>query len=105
MCNHHKALRSSNKDLQEIEKQLDRRTFLKKTSMGIGALALGSLLNADNVWGSSNTANSLENSRLDKINTNNYDFGPAWPHNDVVITIGFISLDNCSIIKLVCSII
>ena len=70
MCNHHKALRSSNKDLQEIEKQLDRRTFLKKTSMGIGALALGSLLNANNVWGTPNTSSSLENSLLDTINPN-----------------------------------
>ena len=45
MCDHHKILKSSNKDLQEIEKQLDRRNFLKKTSLGLGAIALGSLLN------------------------------------------------------------
>lgn len=45
MCNnHHKKLRSNNKDLHEIEKQVDRRDFLKKTSLGLGALALGSLL-------------------------------------------------------------
>lgn len=51
MCNHHDTLRSNNKDFQEIEKQLDRRHFLKKTSLGIGAMALGSLLSAEKAWG------------------------------------------------------
>lgn len=52
MCNHHDKLRSNNVDLQQIEKQLDRRTFFKKTSMGLGALALGSLLNTEKMWSS-----------------------------------------------------
>ncbi len=33
-----------NPDLEKLDKQFDRRRFLTKTSMGIGALALGSLL-------------------------------------------------------------
>ena len=47
MCHNQDNLRSDNKDLQAIEKQLDRRNFLTKTSMGLGAIALGSLLSAD----------------------------------------------------------
>ncbi|TMU57349.1 DUF1501 domain-containing protein [Flagellimonas algicola] len=48
MChNHHNILRSTNKDLQEVERAMDRRNFLTKTSMGLGAIALGSLLSAD----------------------------------------------------------
>ncbi len=50
MCQNHDNLRSSNKDLQEIERQMDRRNFLTKTSMGLGAIALGSLLHADKVF-------------------------------------------------------
>ncbi len=51
MCHNHKILRSTNKDLQQVERQMDRRNFLTKSSLGIGALALGSLLNADTAWG------------------------------------------------------
>ena len=47
MCHNQDNLRSDNEDLQAIEKQLDRRNFLTKTSMGLGAIALGSLLSAD----------------------------------------------------------
>src|SRR5690606_4794388 len=50
MCDHHDKLRSNNKDLQYIEKQLDRREFFTKTSLGIGALALGSLLGTEKLW-------------------------------------------------------
>ncbi|MGP1994355.1 DUF1501 domain-containing protein [Zobellia laminariae] len=52
MCNnhHHSKLTSTNKDLQQIEKQLDRRHFLKQTSLGIGAIALGSLLGAEKAF-------------------------------------------------------
>src|SRR5690606_26543776 len=50
MCEHHDKLRSNNKDLQYIEGQLDRREFFKKTSLGIGALALGSLLGTEKLW-------------------------------------------------------
>jgi len=41
---HHHELRSSNKDLQQVEKLLKRRRFLTKTSLGLGAMALSSLL-------------------------------------------------------------
>jgi len=50
MCQNHDNLRSNNKDLQEVERQMDRRNFLTKTSMGLGAIALGSLLNADKAF-------------------------------------------------------
>ncbi len=50
MCNHHDILKSNNKDLQSVEKQIDRRQFLKQTSLGIGALALGSLLSTEKAW-------------------------------------------------------
>ncbi len=51
MCHNHKILKSTNKDLQQVERQMDRRNFLTKSSLGIGALALSSLLNADKAWG------------------------------------------------------
>ncbi len=50
MCQNHDDLRSNNKDLQQIERLMDRRNFLTKTSMGLGAIALGSLLNADEAF-------------------------------------------------------
>ena len=68
MCNHHDKLRSTNKDLQQVEKQVDRRHFLKKTSLGIGALALSSLLNADKVW---STVKGTSNENLHKDFTKN----------------------------------
>lgn len=48
----HKILKSTNKDLQALERQMDRRNFLTKSSLGLGALAMGSLLTADKVFGS-----------------------------------------------------
>ena len=60
MCEHHKILKSANKDFQEIEKQLDRRSFLKKTSLGIGAIALGSLLNRGNAFEAVNVSSSAK---------------------------------------------
>jgi len=50
MCQNPDDLRSNNKDLQQVERLLDRRNFLTKTSMGLGAIALGSLLNADKAF-------------------------------------------------------
>jgi hypothetical protein len=51
MSHHHDApLRSSNRDLQEIEKKMDRRRFLTKTSLGIGSLALGSLMGMEKIF-------------------------------------------------------
>lgn len=68
MCDHHDTLRSNNKDFQEVEKQIDRRHFLKKTSLGIGALALGSLLNTEKAWSSIGnsgaTANAFTKNKL-----------------------------------------
>ncbi|NAS12877.1 DUF1501 domain-containing protein [Poritiphilus flavus] len=52
MCHNHDIIRSNNKDLQEVEKQWDRRNFLTKTSLGLGALALGSLLKTEKAFGS-----------------------------------------------------
>ena len=50
MSEHHQSIGSSNKDLQKVERQVDRRTFLTKTSLGLGSLALGSLFNIDNAF-------------------------------------------------------
>lgn len=50
MCDGHDTLRSNNKDLQEVERHWDRRHFLTKTSLGIGALALGSLLKTEKAF-------------------------------------------------------
>lgn len=68
MCDYHDTLRSNNRDFQEIEKQLDRRHFLKKTSLGIGAMALGSLLSADKAWGAiGNQGEALNNFTQNKL--------------------------------------
>lgn len=61
---HPDTIRSNNKDFQHVEKQIDRRNFLQRSSLGIGALALGSLLNAEEAW--SSTAHS------GNIATNNF---------------------------------
>ncbi|MDP4679111.1 MAG: DUF1501 domain-containing protein, partial [Cyclobacteriaceae bacterium] len=53
MCHHHEVLKSDNKDFQQIEKQIDRRQFLTKTSLGLGAMALGSLLGTENLFAAS----------------------------------------------------
>lgn len=47
MANHHDEFRLHGGEFDELNKKLDRRTFLSKTSMGLGALALGS------IWGGS----------------------------------------------------
>jgi len=58
MCDHHDKLRSDNKDLQQVENLFDRREFLTKTSLGLGAIAFGSLLSADKAW--SNVKNNVK---------------------------------------------
>ena len=58
MCLHHEIPRSNNKDLQSIEKQVDRRQFLTKTSLGLGAVALGSLFGADNLLAAADGSNA-----------------------------------------------
>ncbi|MFM9910524.1 MAG: DUF1501 domain-containing protein [Chitinophagaceae bacterium] len=45
MCEHHKEpFKPSSPDLHQIHQRWDRRNFLTKTSLGIGAVALGSLI-------------------------------------------------------------
>lgn len=45
MCDHHEEkFRVNSPDFDKLHRQLGRRNFLTKTTMGIGALALGSLL-------------------------------------------------------------
>ena len=56
MCQHHHTHRSNNKDLQEIERKMDRRRFLTRASMGIGSLALGSLLGSEKVFANNQIA-------------------------------------------------
>lgn len=72
MCDHHDILRSNNKDLQKVEQQIDRRHFLKKTSLGLGALALGSLLNTEKAWSAIGNINptSKPEDILDAYNKN-----------------------------------
>jgi hypothetical protein len=62
MCAHHEEFNPFSKDLETVKKQLDRRTFLTKTSLGLGALALGSLMGTNNLFGNSprSTENELE---------------------------------------------
>src|SRR4051794_6071948 len=55
MC-HQEAFNPFNKDLEDVKKQLDRRSFLTKTSLGLGAMALGSLLGTSHLFGKQNPA-------------------------------------------------
>lgn len=66
MCHNHGNLSSNNKDLQEIERQMNRRNFLTKTTMGLGAIALGSLLNADKAFAVVNNG-TLDTSSADRL--------------------------------------
>ena len=52
---HQEAFNPRNPDLKEVKMHLDRRAFLTKTSMGLGAMALGSLLGGNKLYGGSNT--------------------------------------------------
>jgi hypothetical protein len=57
MClDHHEPFDPGNKDLDIVKKQLDRRGFLTKTSLGIGAMALGSLMGANKLFGGKNVS-------------------------------------------------
>jgi len=54
MSHHHDEEFSLNTpEFNQLNKKLDRRRFLTKTSLGLGALAMGSLLGADKIFGSS----------------------------------------------------
>jgi len=48
---HHNILHSDNEDFKKIEKQIDCRQFLTKTSLGLGASALGSLMAERDLFG------------------------------------------------------
>lgn len=48
---HHKDFRLNTPEFAQLNKKLDRRTFLIKTSLGLGAMATGSLLYAKNLSG------------------------------------------------------
>ena len=58
---HHDLLRSDHPDLKAVETKLDRRQFLTKTSLGLGAAALGSLLGTGNLI-AANTGMDLRDS-------------------------------------------
>ena len=61
MCqHHHEEINPFNRDLETVKKQLDRRTFLTKTSLGLGALALGSLMGTTKLFGKSGSASVEE---------------------------------------------
>jgi hypothetical protein len=51
MCHQEESFNPFNKDLEVVKKQLDRRAFLTKTSLGLGAMALGSLLGTSHLFG------------------------------------------------------
>lgn len=54
----HDIIRSNNPELRKEENKIDRRQFLTKTSMGIGAMALGSLMGADGLSAAAKLAGS-----------------------------------------------
>ena len=54
MAHHHdEEFRLNSPEFNQLNKKLDRRRFLTKTSLGLGALAMGSLLGAEKIFGSS----------------------------------------------------
>ena len=58
MKHHHGTFRSNHPDLKKIEQQLDRRQFLTKTSLGLGALALGSIMGTGKLFGNNPLSNA-----------------------------------------------
>ncbi|MEL6592672.1 MAG: DUF1501 domain-containing protein [Bacteroidota bacterium] len=59
MSHHHQPLRFANQDLQSLKHKIDRRRFLTQTSLGLGAVALGSLLGTNQLFGKTGNANPL----------------------------------------------
>ncbi len=59
MDHHHdnEIIRSNHPDLKNVEAKIDRRNFLTKTSLGLGAAALSSLLGTSKLLGSSASEN------------------------------------------------
>ncbi|MBB6460053.1 DUF1501 domain-containing protein [Flammeovirga kamogawensis] len=56
---HHDRLRSNDRNLQKEEVKMDRRHFLTKASLGLGAAALGSLLGAESIFGKSKSSGGI----------------------------------------------
>ncbi|MFY0607632.1 MAG: DUF1501 domain-containing protein [Cyclobacteriaceae bacterium] len=54
----HDIIRSNNPELRKEENKIDRRQFLTKTSMGIGAMALGSLMGMDGLTAAAKQAST-----------------------------------------------
>ncbi|PWJ55008.1 uncharacterized protein DUF1501 [Dyadobacter jejuensis] len=53
MGHHHDDFRLHTPEFRELNKKLDRRQFLTKTTLGLGAMALGSLYGANKLFGAS----------------------------------------------------
>ncbi|MEH0152625.1 DUF1501 domain-containing protein [Limibacter armeniacum] len=53
MCNEHHKKKITHKALEQEEKMMSRRNFLTKTSLGLGAVALGNLMGAGNLFAGS----------------------------------------------------
>ena len=59
MCeHHHESFKPNLPELEQLKRSMDRRNFLTKTSMGIGALALGSLL-GNGLFGKTNSSKPI----------------------------------------------
>jgi hypothetical protein len=66
MCEHEDAhFRLRNPDFEKLNKQLDRRNFLTKTSLGMGAMALSTLLGGD-VWSQAKTSGETTAADIEK---------------------------------------
>ncbi len=58
MENHEEEFRLHGPEFEELNKKLDRRRFLTKTTLGLGALAFGSLYGANKLFGAAPKADS-----------------------------------------------
>mgnify|MGYP003704401471 FL=1 len=66
MSLHHDApFRLNGPDFENLNKQLDRRNFLTKTSLGMGAMALSSLLGGD-AWSQTKSAGESTAADIEK---------------------------------------
>lgn len=75
MSHHHdEEFRLNSPEFNQLNKKLDRRRFLTKTSLGLGALAMGSLLGAGKILGSSPNASPESAAKFEE------DILKALPH-------------------------